>query len=117
LEGRDLAAKSLLFGAWISLDFLGFPWILSCEARLINGLHGIFAGNIFAPLSPLRDPKAASRQAGEEQDRSWVNLTIISAFPQDLGRFTVPGIVAAARRAEGVIRLNILIRYLYLLTG
>jgi hypothetical protein len=25
------------------LDFLGFPWILSTESRLINGLHEIFS--------------------------------------------------------------------------
>jgi hypothetical protein len=33
------------------LDFLGFPWILSSETRLINGLHGIFAEEIFLALS------------------------------------------------------------------
>jgi hypothetical protein len=42
------------------LDFLGFPWILSSESRLINGLRGIFGGNIFTPLSPWENPKAAS---------------------------------------------------------
>jgi hypothetical protein len=34
------AEKTLIHGYWISLDFLGFPWILSSESRLINGLHG-----------------------------------------------------------------------------
>jgi hypothetical protein len=29
------------------LDFLGFPWILSSESRLINGLRGINRGKIF----------------------------------------------------------------------
>jgi hypothetical protein len=29
------------------LDFLGFPWILSSESRLINGLRGIFAEKFF----------------------------------------------------------------------
>jgi len=29
------------------LDFLGFPWILSSESSLFNGLRGIEAGTIF----------------------------------------------------------------------
>jgi hypothetical protein len=29
------------------LEILGFPWILSSESRLINGLRGIFGGNFF----------------------------------------------------------------------
>jgi hypothetical protein len=32
---------------WV-LDFLGFPWILSSESRLINELRGIFAVKFFA---------------------------------------------------------------------
>jgi hypothetical protein len=32
------------------LDYLGFPWILSSESRLFNGLHDIFAGEIFPAL-------------------------------------------------------------------
>jgi hypothetical protein len=32
------------------LDFLGFPWILSSETRLINGLHAIFARKFFLAL-------------------------------------------------------------------
>ena len=43
--------------------FLGFPWILSCETRLINGLHGIKHGNFFLSPSlalgaPERSPSA-----------------------------------------------------------
>jgi hypothetical protein len=35
------------------LDFLGFPWILSSESRLINGLHRIFAEKFFrGPFAP-----------------------------------------------------------------
>jgi len=34
------------------LDSLGFPWILSSETRLINGLRGLFRENFFAPLFP-----------------------------------------------------------------
>ena len=37
-----------------ALDFLGFPWILSCESRLINGLRGIKAQKFFAALLPWR---------------------------------------------------------------
>jgi hypothetical protein len=40
------------------LDYLGFPWILSSELRLFNGLHGIFERNFFLALSPSA---AASR--------------------------------------------------------
>ena len=41
------------FPCFSVLDFLGFPWILSSESRLINGLHGIFAEKFFsAVLSP-----------------------------------------------------------------
>jgi hypothetical protein len=32
------------------LDFLGFPWILSSESRLFNGLRGIFGGRKFLAL-------------------------------------------------------------------
>ena len=34
------------------LDFLGIPWILSSESRLINGLREIFARIIFIPAFP-----------------------------------------------------------------
>jgi hypothetical protein len=41
------------------LDFLGFPWILSSEMSLFNGLHGIFGINFF--ISPFaREAGAAS---------------------------------------------------------
>jgi len=32
------------------LEKLGFPWILSSESSLFNGLRAIFCGNIFVPL-------------------------------------------------------------------
>jgi hypothetical protein len=41
------------------LDFLGFPWILSCETRLINGLHGIFPEDFFVGLSWRKEPERA----------------------------------------------------------
>ena len=36
------------------MDSLGFPWILSSETRLINGLRGFFAKQFFSPSLPLR---------------------------------------------------------------
>jgi hypothetical protein len=30
-----------------ALDFLGFPWILSSESRLFNGLRSLKRGNFF----------------------------------------------------------------------
>jgi hypothetical protein len=44
--------------AWISLDFLGFPWILSSESRLFNGLRGILREENFSR------PFAARQRAG-----------------------------------------------------
>jgi hypothetical protein len=35
------------------LDLFGFPWILSSESRLFNGLREISAEKFFAPLFPL----------------------------------------------------------------
>jgi hypothetical protein len=34
------------------LEKLGFPWILSSESRLINGLRGMFREKYFARLLP-----------------------------------------------------------------
>jgi hypothetical protein len=56
-------------GGWLScressrlclLDSLGFPWILSSESRLFNGLDGIQRGKFF------RVPSAALRAPGRE---------------------------------------------------
>jgi hypothetical protein len=56
------------------LDFLGFPWILSSESRLFNGLRGIkrerfFLGAFFVGLA------APERRArfwhGGAQQYSW----------------------------------------------
>ncbi|MFZ0601647.1 MAG: hypothetical protein WAN05_09870 [Roseiarcus sp.] len=44
------------------LEKLGFPWILSAETRLINGLRGIFGEKLF------RDPRLA-REAGTRDCR------------------------------------------------
>jgi hypothetical protein len=37
------------------LEKLGFPWILSSESSLFNGLRVIFADENFAPLFPWRE--------------------------------------------------------------
>jgi hypothetical protein len=37
---------------WL-LDSLGFPWILSSESRLINGLRGINRARVFLDASSL----------------------------------------------------------------
>ena len=42
---------------------MDFPWILSYETRLINGLHGIFAEKFFVALLPLGAFEAAERKA------------------------------------------------------
>jgi hypothetical protein len=45
------------------LDFLGFPWILSSETRLINGLHGINRERFFLAL-PLALEAAGTGPCG-----------------------------------------------------
>jgi len=40
------------------LDFLGFPWILSSETRLINGLRAILAAREFRAAFPARARRA-----------------------------------------------------------
>jgi hypothetical protein len=58
------AARLDLLGAYrllqenkrkLLLDFLGFPWILSFESRLINGLRGINGAKNFLGGLSLRD--------------------------------------------------------------
>jgi hypothetical protein len=50
--------ENLADEAWISLDFLGFPWILSSESRLFNGLRWILREENFSR------PFAARQRAG-----------------------------------------------------
>jgi hypothetical protein len=50
------------------VDFLGFPWILSSETRLINGLRGNNGGNFFLGPSPLA-PAAPERERPVETMR------------------------------------------------
>jgi hypothetical protein len=69
------------------LEFLGFPWILSSETRLINGLHGIFAEKFFVtPFAPwrVRNAKTEGRWRGyaEAQKCSSSELSVDSDFLQ-----------------------------------
>src|SRR5580692_8300342 len=59
------------FPYFVALDFLGFPWILSSESRLIKGLRWIFAEKFFlAAFSPglasrtRKPPKSGREGAG-----------------------------------------------------
>jgi hypothetical protein len=70
--------------SWL-LDSLGFPWILSSESRLINGLRGKSEQKFFTPLLPWRgSPETGSDGRGrtEGQDCSSGKLTSLSDFPQ-----------------------------------
>jgi hypothetical protein len=67
------------------LDFLGFPWILSSESRLFNGLCGINREGFFHPLLSRRQNPGAGKPTiwrAEKTDCSWGKLNSISDFPQ-----------------------------------
>jgi hypothetical protein len=70
------------------LDFLGFPWILSSESKLFNGLRGFFAGRKFLAPFPGVERTPGRKHAifghAEAQDRSWGKLTLISDFLQEI---------------------------------
>jgi hypothetical protein len=51
------------------LEKLGFPWILSSESRLINGLHAIFTKKISRPFLPPWTSEAPERKAAGEAVR------------------------------------------------
>src|SRR5271156_4087376 len=67
------------------LDFLGFPWILSSESGLFNGLRGINRGKFFHALlvafKAVGDGTLQWRHA-DGQDLTWGKLTLDSDFPQ-----------------------------------
>jgi hypothetical protein len=63
------------------LDFLGFPWILSSESSLFNGLYGINAEIIFLGLLPLAAPDRGYGHK-EEQECSSGECSSISDLPQ-----------------------------------
>src|SRR5580698_10944061 len=73
-------------GFW-GLYFLGFPWILSPETRLINRLRDIFAQQFFVALSP---PRTSRRNGGPtiryttRTDCSSSKLTSTSDFLQEI---------------------------------
>jgi hypothetical protein len=45
-----------------ALEKLGFPWILSSESSLFNGLRGIFAGRNFSRPFARRGPQRRNRR-------------------------------------------------------
>jgi hypothetical protein len=67
------------------LDSLGFPWILSSESRLFNGLRGLKRGKVYGALFPWRlsaTTGAFGRGNEEAQDYSWGKLNFVSDFLQ-----------------------------------
>jgi hypothetical protein len=88
LDCRGFRAGALGF-AWIrGLDFLGFPWILSSESGLFNGLLGLSVGKkiLLAPshrltVVDLSKLGLSSRFGGRGRFRSMVIMkTIIAVF-------------------------------------
>jgi hypothetical protein len=73
--------------SWV-LDRLGFPWILSFEARLFNGLRGLKLGNFFSPFSlALRGATTSECGLGHAEAPdccSWGRLTLVSDFLQEI---------------------------------
>jgi hypothetical protein len=75
------------------LDFLGFPWILSSESRLFNGLRGTNRERFFIAVLPRRQQRwegiLQSRGAGA-QNCSWRKLSLISDYLQEIaGSYSV----------------------------
>jgi hypothetical protein len=67
------------------LDFLGFPWILSFESRLFNGLRGIKRGKYFhALLEAFKAVGDADLQCwhADGQGLTWGKLSLDSDFQQ-----------------------------------
>jgi hypothetical protein len=78
LGGGRFAAKAPILS-------VGFPWILSSESRLFNGLRGLSQKGFFASLfRVLRRAATGRRDRGhaEAQDCSWVKLNHVSDFLQ-----------------------------------
>jgi hypothetical protein len=75
------------------LDSLGFPWILSSESGLFNGLRSRKRGIFF--LSPFswhsKRWNASLRPLhAEAQDCSWGKLNLISDFLQEIAARVLP---------------------------
>jgi hypothetical protein len=82
-----LVAVSLRKPPIMRLDFLGFPWILSSESRLINGLQEIFRRRFFlARLSSRKRRRNGGPKIrhAEGMDCSWGKLSLISDFLQEI---------------------------------
>jgi hypothetical protein len=64
--------------------FPPFPWILSSESRLINGLRAIKRAKAFLDASPPREAGMGARgpDMRQGQDCSWGKLNLISVFLQ-----------------------------------
>jgi hypothetical protein len=88
------------------LDFLGFPWILSSETSLFNGLRWNFVDNIFAARFSCRDPgngpaveamrKRKTVHAAESNRGSdFLQLIVVGAF-------LVPSIEKSLARATAL---------------
>jgi hypothetical protein len=69
------------------LDLFGFPWILSSESRLINGLRGIFAEKFFLALYPRRSRRGCANHRSwkpKAQDCSSGKLSLVSDYLQHI---------------------------------
>jgi hypothetical protein len=69
------------------LEFLGFPWILSSESRLFNGLRGVQLKGFFHPLLSCRQNSGAGKPTiwrAEGTDCSWGKPNSVSDFLQDI---------------------------------
>jgi hypothetical protein len=68
------------------LEKLGFPWILSSELSIFNGLRWIFAENKFSRFFGRRRPNRGKRRPTilrpEGQDCSSGKINLISDFLQ-----------------------------------
>jgi hypothetical protein len=65
------------------LDFLGFPWILSSESSLFNGLRGMKRGSFFLSTSPWRSQRrdgTGGRGHAEAQECHGASLTLFLIF-------------------------------------
>jgi hypothetical protein len=109
LDGVDLAPSrsarrrsSTVFGfSWsntVSLQnppmmWVGFPWILSSESSLINGLLEIFVGKFFVALLPRNSHRAGVNHRfckAKVQGCSWDKLSLISDFLQAIAARALP---------------------------
>src|ERR1700722_12628122 len=78
LEGPPLGPKS-------PLRRVGFPWILSSESSLINGLHGNFVGIFFVAVCHRRGRLAVGRLEVVDQAVDLVEQT--GPFLRPVGMF------------------------------